>query len=195
MTKLLLAALLTLPLFSHAGTIDAKQHVLGIVAELHDVMQLKGNAVAVGMCNLANDALGLKVMGAEVLGNFAKGDVAKTDKEGIKDFMALVSSVIVSRFHDDLVKAGDWKYEPLNGGGNKGPDRVAVRMKVNGLDMNFVISKETADVVDVTMFGESLINQYKRDFQGRLRELAKTTDRPVTVLVSQLRESLTILCN
>jgi len=149
-----------------------------------------------GLCTLARQQVESNTIGAELLGRQFR--TLARDQEGVRNFMRLVPSILVSEFYNRLSGLGtDYTVNPNLIA--KGSSRVGVQIMVGNKRLVVTANKTTGKVLDVEYRGFSLVNnkkaEYQRDMNAWLNR-GGSNSLPVTQLVNSLINSGNLIrCN
>lgn len=117
------------------------------------------------LCSIVNRDVDTQAIGFEILGRqFAKSG----DESGIRLFMALVPSIIVSEFYNTLVKVKTFEYTIETALLPQGSSKVGVKSIISGVPVVITLDKARLLIQDVSWNGLSLIQSRKTPIQAQL---------------------------
>lgn len=191
MKNIILALSLFVASAAHAGPAEAVSDTIGKM--LNILASGSDGAKVSGLCSLARQKIEVVQIGADLLGYQYYN--SPNDQDGVRKFVNLVPSIIVSEF-----------YGRLNGLGTaysvnptlipKGSSRVGVQVTVGNTRLVVTANRTTGKVLDVEYMGVSLVLHKKAEYERSLRASAAAGGLPVTELVSSLINSGTLVrCN
>jgi ABC-type transporter MlaC component len=163
MKSILLALAMSFTTSAFAGPVET---VGDTVSRLLTVLQNKSNSVKVsGMCQLIRARVDVQVIAQDLLGR-QFGTLAR-DAAGIRNFTALVPSIIVTEFYGRLADSGTgFNVDPRPV--PKGSNRTGVRVMIGGSQFVITVNRANNKIVDVEWRGISLVNRKKDDYQRAL---------------------------
>ncbi|MBX3021959.1 MAG: ABC transporter substrate-binding protein [Bdellovibrionales bacterium] len=176
----------------YAGPVESVGVAIGKVLQV--MQNPSDSARATGLCQLARTYVDSQTIGADLLGR--QYMTLPNDQDGVRQFMALVPSIIVSEFYDRLDGLGT-EYTVNPNLIPKGSSRVGVQVTVGSKRLTVTANRGNNKVLDVEYMGISMVNnkrfEYQRDLQ---RWLGGGNPKPVTQLVNSLINSRALIrCN
>lgn len=191
MKKIILVLSVMMASAAQAGPAEAVSDTIG---KMLNILASGSEATKVsGLCRLARQQIEVVQIGADLLGYQYYN--SPTDQNGVRQFVNLVPSIIVSEFYGRLSGLGT-AYTVNPNLLPKGSSRVGVQVTVGNTRLIVTANKTTGKVLDVEYMGISLVLHKKAEFEPALRASATKGGLPVTELVSSLINSGNLVrCN
>jgi ABC-type transporter MlaC component len=196
MRKIILGFLVSMQMSAFAAT--PNEALSETIKNLMTIIQVNNQTQRVAqLCRLVRNSVDLAAISNELLGqNFS---TMARDASGIKQFNALMPSIIVTDFYGAVSDKAGAAYSVDSTPIAKGSSKVGYRVNVGGTVLTITVSKKNSKILDVEWNNFSLI-QTKRDaFQRDLQNYWNTDNfhsLPVTELVKQLINSGSLIrCN
>jgi ABC-type transporter MlaC component len=181
MKRTLIALALILQPLAHANPTESVSSTIGklmtILAGANEVQKVSQ------LCRLVRSDLETASIGLNLLGTFQH---LSTDAEGVRDFKALVPSIIMDQFYGLLNDKGGSEFS-IGGTVPKGSGRVGVKVVIAGSNFIVTVLRSNNKIVDVEWNNYSLVNTKRDEFQRDLSGFH--TDKPVSALVNRLNNN------
>jgi ABC-type transporter MlaC component len=183
--------------FSLSAFANPTEAVSTTVGQLLTVLQNKSAPARVrGLCRIVNARVDIPTIGTDLLGpHFSR---LTQDVEGIRNFRAILPSVIVTEFADQLSDEGT-SFKVVSALIPKGSGRVGVRVNIGTSSFVVTVNKANEKVLDVEWRGISLVKTKRQKFQYQMQaawERDPAHSKPISQLVNSLINSGDLIrCN